>query len=290
MSDQHDEKRKRTNVEGEVEWSFDFAQLGESLKNMANSLAGEEELTESHFQVEKAGVASAQVKINFSAGKNLIEAAEPDSPYLFDAHLQHVGEVELLEEGTDNKQITLKQVGKPRDFATPIKQGLRMVANSKAIEWRVKLTPDVPLSLDVNGGVGPSRMDLTGLTVRHLDCDAGVGQFIVILPEQDDELDVDIDTGVGETKIYLPENVNANLEIDAGVGSVDVTIPPNSAVQIRASHGIGSIQVPSSLRKLEKKGDKTVWQSEGFDLAERRIVIRYSGGIGAFFVREAELM
>ncbi|MGJ3237427.1 MAG: hypothetical protein ACFE0Q_01850 [Anaerolineae bacterium] len=290
MSDQHDEKRKRTNVEGEVEWSFDFAQLGESLKNMANSLAGEEELTESSFQVEKTGVQSAQVKINFSAGKNIIEATEADSAYLLDAHLQHVGEVQLLDNGVENKQITLKQVSKPRDLATPIKQGLRMVANNKAIEWRVKLSPDVPLSLDINGGVGPSRIDLTGLTVRHLDCDAGVGQFIVILPEQDDELDVDIDTGVGETKIYLPENVSANLEIDAGVGSVDVTIPPNSAVQIRASSGIGSINVPSSLRKLEKKGDKTVWQSEGFDLAERRIVIRYSGGIGAFFVREAELM
>jgi len=293
MSEQQ-EKPKRQTPEGEVEWSFDFAKLGDSIKDMANSLAGEEEVQESQFTVSKAGVTSARVKVNFAAGKNNLFALDSGSANLLDANLKHVGEIEFTEDGDETKSVTIKQKNKVKDIATPIKQGLRMVANSKDIEWNIQLTPDVPLSLDVNGGVGPTKVDMTGLNVRNLKLDAGVGQFTVILPQQDGEIDLDMNTGVGETKIYLPENVNANVDIKAGVGSVNVTIPPNAAIQIRANNGIGSVHVPKSLRKMSKQGDFIetggMWQSEGFDLAERRIVIRYNGGVGSFHVREAELM
>lgn len=293
MSEQN-EKPKRKNTDGEVEWSFDFANLGNSLKDMANSLAGEEEIHESEFTSAKTGVDSARVKVNFAAGKNFLSALDVDSDNLLEASLKHVGEIEFSEEGDTTKTVSIKQKNKIKDIATPLKQGLRMVTNGNEIEWYIKLTPDVPLSLDVNGGVGPTKVDMTGLTVRSLKLDAGVGQFTVILPQQDEEFDLDMNTGVGQTKVYLPENVNASLDIDAGVGSVDITIPPNTAVQVRANNGIGSIDVPSSLRRMSKKTDFMdaggVWQSEGFDLAERRIVIRYKGGIGSFHVREADLV
>ncbi len=293
MAEQN-EKPKRKNSEGEVEWSFDFANLGNSLKDMANSLAGEEELQESEFTSSKAGVESARVKVEFAAGKNFLSALDADSDNLLEAHLKHVGEIEFIEEGETTKSVTIKQKNKIKDITTPIKQGFRMVANSNQIEWQINLTPDVPLSLDVKGGVGPTKVDMTGLTVRNLRFDAGVGQFTMILPQQDEEIDLDMNTGVGQTNVYLPENVSANLDIDAGVGSVDVTIPPNAAVQIRASNGIGSVNVPSSLRRMSKKSDFMdaggTWQSEGFDLAERRIVIRYNGGVGSFHVHEAELV
>ena len=293
MSEQEN-KEKRKNAEGEVEWSFDFAKLGDSIKDMANSLAGDEELQESSFIASKDGVESGRVKVDFAAGKNFLSALGAGSTNLVEANLKHVGEIEFSEEGDTTKTVHIKQKGSIKNIATPIKQGLRMVANSDAIEWQVHLSPDVPLSLEVNGGIGPTKVDMTGLNVRNLKFDAGVGQFILILPEQEGEIDLDINTGVGETKLYVPENTRANLDIDAGVGSVDVTIPPNAAVQIRASNGLGSVQVPKSLRRISKKGDFIeqggVWQSEGFDLAERRIVIRYDGGVGSFHVREAELV
>lgn len=288
MSEQN-ESPKRKNSDGEVEWSFDFANLGNSLKDMANSLAGEEEIYESNFTSTSTGVESARVKIEFAAGKNSIKALDDDSENLLEATLKHVGEIEFTEEGDATKSVKIKQKGKIKDIATPIKQGLRMVANSEDIEWAVLLAPNIPLSLDVSGGVGPTKVDMTGLTVRNLKFDAGVGQFTLILPQQDEEIALDINTGVGQTKIYLPENINANLDIDAGVGSVDVTIPPSAAVQIHARNGIGSVDVPSTLRRMSKKPNG-VWQSEGFDLADRRITIHYSGGVGSFHVREADLV
>lgn len=293
MSEQEN-KEKRKEAPGEIEWSFDFGKLGESIKGMANSLAGDEEIQESTFSADKAGVETARVKVEFSAGRNFLSALDAGSDNLVEAKLKHVGEIKFSEEGDSTKTVHIKQKSKIKDIATPLKQGLRLVANSNAIEWQIQLSPDVPLSLEVNGGVGPTKVDMTGLNVRNLKFDAGVGQFTLILPEQDGEIDLDVNTGVGETKLYVPENTNANLDIDAGVGSVDVTIPPNAAVQIRATNGLGTVQVPKSLRRISKKGDFIeqggVWQSEGFDLAERRIVIRYDGGIGSFHVREAELV
>lgn len=293
MSEQ-ESKEKAKGKPGEVEWSFDFGKLGESIKDMASSLAAEEEINESSFNASKEGAESARVKVEFAAGKNSLSALASGNANLVEANLKHIGEVEFSEEGDTTKTVHIKQKSKIKNIATPLKQGLRLVANSDAIEWQIQLSPDVPLSLEVKGGVGPTKVDMTGLTVRNLKFDAGVGQFIMTLPQQDGEIDLDINTGVGETKLYLPENINANLDIDAGVGSVDVTIPPNAAVQIRANNGLGSVQVPKSLRRISKKGDFIetggVWQSEGFDLAERRIVIRYDGGIGSFRVREAQLV
>lgn len=287
MSEQEN-KEKAKGKPGEVEWSFDFGKLGESIKDMASSLASDEEINESSFSASKEGAESARVKVEFAAGKNTLSALDSGNANLVEANLKHIGEVEFSQEGDTTKTVHIKQKSKVKNIATPLKQGLRLVANSDAIEWQIQLSPDVPLSLEVKGGIGPTKVDMTGLTVRNLKFDAGVGQFIMTLPQQDGEIDLDINTGVGETKLYLPENINANLDIDAGVGSVDVTIPPNAAVQIRANNGLGSVQVPKSLRRISKKGG--VWQSEGFDLAERRIVIRYDGGIGSFRVREAQLV
>lgn len=285
MSEQK-EKPKNKEANGEVEWSFDFANLGDSLKNMANSLAGEEEIHETSYTVAKTGVESARVKVNFAAGNNFISALEADSPHVLEAHLKHIGEIKFNDEGDAEKTIEIKQAGKLKDISTPLKQGLRLAANSKDIEWHVNLAPNIPLSLKVNGGVGPTKLNLTSLTVRDVNIDAGVGQFVITLPQQDTDIAVDINSGIGETKIYVPEDSNATLDIDAGVGSVDVTIPPNTAVQIRGKSGIGSIHVPDNLHKR----DTGVWQSEGFDLAEKRIVIRYNGGVGSFHVREAKIV
>lgn len=288
----YDEKSKRKNDERDVEWSFDFAQIGESMRGLFDSLAGEEEVKHTTFSVDKMGVESARVHINFSVGKNTLAAITTPTDDLLQADLKYVGEIEWGEEGETTKTVHIKQKSAPKDITSPIKQGLRAMANSNEIEWQVNLSPDVLMSLDINGGVGPTRLDLANLRVRNAKLDAGVGEFTIILPQQQEEIALDINTGVGETNIYIPDDCNANLDIEAGVGQVNITVPPNAAVQVRGNNGIGTIKVPASLRRLTKKEfmeNKGLWQSEGFDLAERRIIIRYKGGIGALDVREATL-
>lgn len=288
-----DEKAKRKSDKREVEWSFDFANISEGISNMLESLAGEEEVAESHFVVAKDAAENARIKINFSVGEGSISTLAAGSDALFEANLKHVGDVELSESGDSTKSITLKQKSKIKDVAFPFKQGFRALANREDLEWNIQLSPDIPLSLDIHGGVGPSEMDLMDLLVRNLKIDAGVGTLAVVLPNQDEKFVADIDGGIGQTKITVPDNADVTLQIDGGVGAIDLTIPANAAVQIRANSGLGSVNVPKMLKRLSKKDfmeQGGLWQSEGFDLAERRIVIRFKGGIGAFNLRTADVV
>lgn len=286
-----EEKQKRKDEQGEVEWSFDFADLGNSIKGMFDSLAGEVEIVESKFSAPRTGVENARIKLAFAAGKNNLSALDAGSANLFEADLKHVGEVEFSESGDSTKTISLKQKGKFTELSAPLRQGFRAMANAEELEWNVKVATGIPLSFDIHGGVGPTVMDLTGLNVRSLKTHAGVGTLTLTLPEQEEQIEAQVHSGVGQVKIIVPDASDVNLNINAGVGEVIVVIPPNAAVQVNATTGLGSVNVPRSLKRHSKKdfmeqGGK--WQSEGFDLASRRIVIRYTGGVGAFNLKEGE--
>ncbi|MEL6306807.1 MAG: hypothetical protein AAFQ52_01630, partial [Chloroflexota bacterium] len=287
------EKPKRKNDDRQVEWAFDFANVGESVKNVFNNFAGEEEVHESSFTASKAGVESARYEISFAAGKNTIGALDASSEYLMEAHLTHVGEIEFSEEGEAAKTVVIKQKQAKGNVGSSFKQGMRALGSDKNLEWDVKVATDIPASIDINGGVGPTKVDLTGMNVTTLYMNAGVGKFTVILPQQAEDVVVDLNTGVGQTQVYVPEGTSGVLDVNAGVGAVDITIPPNAAVQINAEGGIGSVDVPKSLKRMTKKEFMEmggVFQSEGFELAEDRLIIHYNGGVGALHVREAELV
>jgi hypothetical protein len=286
-----EEKQKRKNEAGDVEWSFDFADLGNSVKNMFDTLAGEVEIQESHFTVARSGVENARIKLGFAAGKNNLSALDAINANLFEAHLKHVGQIEFTEEGDATKSISLKQKNKITELAAPIKQGFRAMANADELEWDLKVATGIPLSFDINGGVGPTKLDMTGLNVRSLKMSAGVGTLLLTLPEQKEQIEAQVHSGVGQVKIIVPDSSDVNLTINAGVGEVTVVIPPNAAVQVRASTGLGSVNVPRSLKRHTKKDfmeQGGMWQSDGFDLASRRIVIRYNGGVGAFHLKDSE--
>jgi hypothetical protein len=282
----NDEKRK--NDEEQVEWSFDFANLGASFNRLMDSLAGEEDLKISEYEIDKADTETARVQVQFSVGKGSLSAVAEDSYNLFEATIRHVGQLEYEIDGEREKQITLRQQTKVEPNLAPVRQGLRALANRDDLSWDVKVARDVPLSLDVDAGIGPITLDLNHMTVRNLDVDGGVGKLDIHLPQQTNKLNAEIDGGVGQVNVSVPENADMVLNIDGGVGGIDLTIAPGTALQIRAEGGIGSINVPEELQRMTRRellDAGGVWQSEGFDLAERTVVVRYDGGVGALNVR-----
>lgn len=286
---------KHKNDQGAVEWSFDFARVGESFNKLVDSFAGEEDVQTSTFSAPKQDTENARININFSIGKGNLTALPAGSATVFDATVKHVGEIEFIDvTDKDTHNITLRQKAKVNSLGKPVKQGFRALANHEDLDWNLAITQDMPVSLDVHGGVGPVKLDLAGTDLRRLKVNSGLGTMTVVLPKQDSHLDVDMNSGVGMTKIYIPENADLTLELDAGVGAVEVTVAPGTAVQLKADGGIGSINVPQSLNRLTKKKEFMdaggVWQSEGYDLAKRRVTIKYDGGVGSFHLREAELV
>lgn len=283
----NDEKMK--NDQQGVEWSFDFADLGNSIRGFFSDLAGEAELETSNFVVPNVGVETATIRVDYSVGQGFLKAS--DGTNLFEADITHIGELEFSADGDAHKHIILKQRNKVSNNV--IKQGFRAMSNNDALRWDVGIAPAVPVRLDIDGGVGPTDLNLTGLTVESLDMDAGIGAVTLMLPAQNAHFEAEIDGGVGQTMIYAPENIDAMLNIEGGVGAIEIFVPANTAVRLEGESGVGSINVPPTMKgnvKREFIETQGVWQSEGFELAERKLVIYYEGGVGQLTIRETEMV
>lgn len=121
--------------------------------------------------------------------------------------------------------------------------------------WRLRLVPDVPLTLAVTTGVGRADMDLRGVRVRELH----------------------VRMGVGETVLTLPESGPLRASVTGGVGTLTLRVPPNLPLRVRVTPGLGSV---TSGPGLTRRGQDYV--SAGYDAAPtvRRAEMRITGGVG----------
>jgi hypothetical protein len=237
-----------------------------------------------HFSAPVDGAESARVKLNLAVGEHHVTAATtPDT--LIDADLTYVGEVAFTVSGERDKVVSLSQ---SPAFTVEWLNPANWFNNNRKLRWDVGLSPNVPIDLDVHGGVGEARLDLSNLSLTHVEVGGGVGEIDLTLPGKGD-YDGYLKIGVGEFRITVPSGASADLRIKGGVGECTVNIPPDAAAQINARTGIGDIHVPSRMTRVSGGGDgiskSGVWETPDFAGAGRKIVIDFDGGVGELRVR-----
>jgi hypothetical protein len=87
--------------------------------------------------------------------------------------------------------------------------------------WDLRLSPDVPLRLETNLGLGETNVDLTGLTMEGLDVEQGIGQARVTLPEEG-RFEARIEGAIGQTVVVIPEALAARVRLDTGISGRQV--------------------------------------------------------------------
>jgi hypothetical protein len=210
---------------------------------------------------------------------------------LIDADMQFVGEMKFAVTGDTEKVVMLSPTKdswlgwlNPQNWIHQSQNELRSY---------IRLTPRIPLALDVQGGVGESRLDLTGLNVTSVDMNGGIGEMDIILPADIPALKVGIQVGVGQVDLVIPPGTGEQAQIKGGVGETEIRLPPNAAVRIEARSGIGNLDIRyPGLKKISGDegflgfmGVDGVWETEGYSLATNPIHIRYEGGVGQLEVR-----
>jgi hypothetical protein len=217
---------------------------------------------------------SAEIELGIGVAKLIIGAAG-NSGELFTADVSYVGEINYDVTGSQQKSVSLRQHG---DTSTPGSWRVfginldfdffNIFDRSDDLTWRIGLAPDIPLELDVSGGVGEMDLDLTDLQLDDLMVAVGVGGVNLRLPEPQESYRVVINGGVGSTEITLPRNV---------------------AVRVETTVGVGGINTPGFLNRVsgeqEFVGAGGVWETEGFDQADTSIVITFDGGVGSLTIR-----
>lgn len=297
----------------ETEWSFSFANLGESISNTLASLGvGEDaEVKTTHFEERLEAAASAKIVLEPTVGEARVSALDSGSDKLFEADVTYIGEVrfEVKTEG-DSKSVLLRQNVK-HDTFKPIRDAVGSFARRDELKWDMRLSPRLPLDLLINNGVTANDFDLRGLQLTGLRINGGTGKTDLWLPEMSTHYPVQLNTGTGELNVKIPAgseiDLNANngtgktditigagsavnAKISGGIGQCNITLPADAAVRLKATTGLGRVKVPEHFKRIKVEefvATVGTWETPNYASAERKIDIRFDGGIGGLTIEVA---
>lgn len=196
-------------------------------------------------------ITTATVELSAGASSVFVTSLGTDSANLMEGKFAHPEGTRVIQSynasGTTGR-LVLREEGNPVT-----------VIGASTSRWDVGLYPQIPLALQINGGIGRVDLDLGTLNVTSLDINAGVGSVTVAAPK------------AGAMRI----------KINGGVGSATITIPPEVAARIRVDSGLGGIRIDES---RFPKSDK-IYQSADYASASNKVEIDVDGGVGSVTIR-----
>jgi hypothetical protein len=228
-----------------------------------------------------------------------------DSTSLIEADLDTLTDVNFSSRGSKSKSISIEPASDlffDFDWST---------LSDRDAQWDIRISPYVPIDLEVDVGSGSTNLDLSDLQLTDLNIDGGSGSTDVIIPatsspysvtinggsgsfyielENSTDIRTDIDVGSGSFDIVIGSGSDMEARIDGGSGSLDINVPNDVGVRLVVRDGgSGSINVPLSYDLIDDMDDKDrdtgIWETEGYENALHKIEITFDPGSGSFDLR-----
>lgn len=171
--------------------------------------------------------------------------------------------------------------------------------------WRLKLSPQIPITFDIEGGAFDAVLDFSSLKVADLNLDVGAGELDIEFREPNSETpDLRINSGAasvearglcyanfrsfifnggaGKSDLSFDGDYQGagEVEMNFGVGVNSVALNRALGVRIRKE---GSFLAPISLRDFVKQGD--TYYSENYDTAPNKLDFYIKMGVGHTSIR-----
>ena len=99
-----------------------------------------------------------------------------------------------------------------------------LAGNPASYSWDIGLTPEIPLDLVLEMGLGDAQLDLGGLMPGSLQVNLGMGGLTVQLPDAS-SFTATLDAGIGQIKIIAPESLGLTIHKETALAIV--SIPPD---------------------------------------------------------------
>jgi len=127
----------------------------------------------------------------------------------------------------------------------------QFVGNSENT-WKLKLTNEVPLELEIDVGAGRGDLNLSKIDLTRMQLNVGAGQANVDLTgERGKDLQAQIHGGVGEAIVRLPKSIGVGATVHGGLGSIDVHgLKEEDGQYVNAAYG----KSPQTLRLTVEGG------------------------------------
>jgi hypothetical protein len=305
----NDEKNKTY----KTEWSFSFENVGESINNLLGSLGvgADEEIKTGTFSEAIGDATLAKVTLDLTVGAATISDL-PDSDNLIEAEVAYIGEIDFASKAEEGyKFVRLGQTSRYQEALKPIKEAFGAFARRGDLRWDIRLTPNIPLDLQINSGVTSNNFDLSKLQLDALKVNGGTGKTDLKLPTMGDNYKVVINSGTGQLDVQINEGANIDLRVNNGTGATNITIganavvdahitggigkctiklPSGMAARVKATTGLGKVIVPEHFTRIKGGEDfiatSGTWQTADFQDAEHKITIKYEGGLGGLSISQ----
>jgi hypothetical protein len=210
---------------------------------------------------------SANVVIAFSDSPVTITSLTK-SVDLIDADLTYVGTINFRVTGTVHKVVRLARNEADFLLFSPLYW-------DPSLDWKVALTPRIPLNLSVDGGSGESRLDLSALQLTSLKASMGSGASAFTAPAGGPATEMQVTGGSGAMDWSIPSGAALVMHLYGGSGSINIRLPesPSVMLEIREKEN-GQVSFPSGwLQAPLLKGDQAVWETPNYSAAGRGIHI-----------------
>ena len=202
----------------------------------------------SSFSEPLGDLQSAEVEINFGAGKLIISSLPEDSSNFVEARADDGGLTKELNRSAGRGTLKLSMERKWWRWG------------DVSVTWEVKLSRTLPLELIVKSGASDMELNLTDLKMGEFRLDTGASRANVVMPAK-----------AGLTR----------ASITAGAANVTITIPEGVAARVKTDTGLASIDVDEG--RFPRSGD--YYLSPNFDTAENRLDLSVKGGVASISIR-----
>lgn len=178
-------------------------------------------------------------------------------------------------------------------------------------QWRIGLSRAVPIDLEIFGRTTETRLDLTDLQLASLSIDMPFGDVALELPATNAPYESTIQMGRSGLRLEIEKDATLSLlEITKESGSVDIEVDKDVAANLFLDLGAtkqaairfdkqaavrlevnieeeGSISMPERLKRISGAASENagIWQTEGFEAAERAIIVEVELRSGQLVVK-----
>ncbi len=253
-----------------------------------------------------------EVKVSIEAGYGTVDVAKGDGATLLNANIESEGEQQLEDIISYSKRGGVGYLGVSinADKETRGERGSHSITFNgfESNYWNMRFTDAIPISFDMELGLGKGIIDLTNLRVKDLNLSAGASSVTLNFgaPNKNVIEDMTIESGLSKFQGQGLCNANFNhLKFEGGVGSyvLDFGGELKKEVDVDIEVGLGSLTIiiPEEIgahiiyeknwishidldRSISEREDDNYYTSN-YASAKGRMNMRVEAGLGTVKIR-----
>lgn len=159
------------------------------------------------------GAVEAEIEFNHGAGRLIVDSTAQQGDLLSGRFTG--GVTANVDRSGSSVKVALHT---PTDlvFEGPLMNG------GHGYEWKVGVTPTIPVKIHVHTGASESKLDLSNLKASDVVLETGASSSEVVLPANAGYTKVKIESGVSSVKVTIPQGVAASIKVDSGLAGIDI--------------------------------------------------------------------